>query len=83
MHLMAARRERLHREAPITWLQQGLNYVGVEGESWESNNHHKRGRGLVLDPTTCVLHMAGQQPVTHVLMTSTAEGLPIWGELRY
>ena len=52
-------------------------------ESWESVEHHQRERGLELDPKTCVLHMDGQAPQHWEIPTSTQEGLPIMGDLRY
>ena len=65
-HLMAARNDRLRREAPIKWLQQGLNHVGVEGESWESHGHHRRGRdSLWTQPRACCTWTGNNQSLTY------------------
>lgn len=79
---MDERAERLVRGRRVAWEQQGLHYQGLEGEeSWVCEGHHTRQRGPTLDPTTCVLHMEGQQKQVTSFPTSTEEGLPIMGEL--
>jgi len=81
MDRRAARLTREDRE----WLQSGLPFVLPPDEpppSWEREDHHRRKRGLDLDPRTCVLRMDGQVTRRHELPCSTREGLPVSGAIQ-
>jgi len=81
---MAQRASRLQRDGR-EWAQEGLPFVlppAAPPDTWERDDHHRRQRGLELDPTTCILHMNGQPTRRHVVPSSTREGLPVQGEIR-